>query len=772
MPLPRIAIVGRPNVGKSSLINMIAGSKVSIVDPTPGVTRDRVSAIVDIESPFRGSPPKPVEFTDTGGFGAYFEPTARYDEIGNDLRRLTRDIENQIAQAVAGADLILFCVDAQAGITPADEHIARLLREQKLGARQRKDGTLVPVQVVATKVDGPRWETHAHEFSAFGFGLPLMCSAKNNYMRRDLLDALWEVMPEQEHAAEDKRSAQHADLKIAIIGKRNAGKSTLVNQIAGEERVIVSEIPGTTRDAIDVRVEKDGKTLVLVDTAGLRRKKSFQGQVEWYAFDRLQRAVDRADVVMLLVDATTKISQVDEQVAMIAQKAFKPVIITINKWDLAEGQPGRSGRPVTVEDYEKYVRRELGGLDFAPISFMSGSTGLNVSETIDLAWDLFEQSHQRISTGKLNRMFRKIIELRGPPSKVGQVAKVYYVAQTGTAPPTITLVVNFPELFTSTYQRFLINRLRENSDLVEVPIRLAIRDRKRTLQSERGIDVEGTDDRVDAGASEESLRKDALLGMRSAARKAVQTAEAEAESYFDEPIPEAKPVPVPSKKGGTRVPRIDDDLDEEALERALAEMEVRALGPTDVLEGGDFPADALDEDDADEGSDDDTGGDEPSVEAEFTAPDEYESEDEEPVPAASKPSAKPAGKSAGKSAPKSQAVSKAKPHSRSATSSASGSASRSAPRGKPSRNKPSRRSATGPRQETTTKPAGKPAPKFAAKPVGKKPVGKPAAKASKPSSAKQATSRKPETRKSPSRLSASTKPQSKKSPAKKPSKRR
>ncbi len=714
-------------------MNMIAGSKVSIVDPTPGVTRDRVSAIVDLESPFRGGATKPVEFTDTGGFGAYFEPQARFDEVGNDLRRLTRDIELQISQAISGADLILFCVDAQAGITPADEQIARLLREQKLGKRQRSDGTLIPVQVVATKVDGPRWEMHAHEFSAFGFGQPLMCSSKNNYMRRDLLDAVWELMPEHQDAAIEKRSAQHADLKIAIIGKRNAGKSTLVNHIAGEPRVIVSEIPGTTRDAIDVRVEKDGKTLVLVDTAGLRRKKSFQGQVEWYAYDRLQRAVDRSDVVLLLIDATTKISQVDEQVAMIAQKAFKPIIVGINKWDLAEGQPGRNGKPVTVQDYEAYIRRELKGVDFAPIAFLSGGTGLNVSETIDLAWDLFEQTHLRIGTGKLNRLFRKIVELRGPVSKTGQVAKVYYVAQTGVAPPTITLVVNFPELFTPNYQRFLINRLRENSDFVEVPVKLSIRDRKRTLQSERGGEVEEMDTRVHPGASEEQLRKDALLGMRAAAREAVGN---EADAYFDEPIPEFKAAP--ARPGKTRVPRIDDDLDEAALEQALAEMEVRALGAdADEPEApqGNDPVYASDD------SEDDAGDDDGADESGFTAEDEApgsnssadDAEDERPAraPAKSSKSSKPSAaakqhKAAGAKKSgfgKGPASSKGKPapKSHAKSSSKSGTAKPAAP----SRN---------------AKPAGKPS--------GKKPGGKPA-------SGKNAPAKKPLGKKAPARKPSS-----------------
>jgi hypothetical protein len=330
-------------------------------------------------------------------------------------------------------------------------------------------------------------------------------------------------------------------------------------------------------------------------------------------------------------------------------------------------------------------------MDFAPIAFMSGQSGLNVSETIDLAWELFEQSHQRVSTGKLNRLFRKIVELRGPTSKTGQVAKVYYVAQTGVAPPTITLVVNFPELFTPNYQRFLLNRLRENSDFVErCPSASTSATRKRTLQSERGAEVEGGDDRFNPDATEDQLRKDALIGMRAAAREAVGSG---ADAYFDEPIPELRPAPT---RSGPRVPRIDDDLDEAALERALAEMEVRALGSIEPEEGGDFPAAARDEDDASE-SDDQMDA-EPPAEPTFTAPDEYEAEDQ---PRTTKGTSKP--KASTKPAPQ-------------------------ADRG--------RKPAPGPGSTLAAKPTAKPASKPAArKPSGKKPAAKPAAQpASKPAS--------------------------------------
>ncbi|MFO0832363.1 MAG: ribosome biogenesis GTPase Der [Phycisphaerales bacterium] len=483
MPIPRVAIVGRPNVGKSSIMNMLAGAKVSIVDPTPGVTRDRVTAIVEIPPPVkvRGeqhNPSKPVEFVDTGGFGVYVTEGGRFDEVGNDLARLTESIEAQIQHAVEGADLILFVLDAQAGVTPHDLQIAKLLREGgfKKGAKGKRNRVkLPPIRVVANKVDGPRWEAHAAEIAGLGFGEPLLVSAKNNYMRREFSDTLYELVP---LAQEEEAHRAAADLLIAIIGKRNAGKSTLINTLAGEERVIASEIPGTTRDAVDVRFEVDGKTVIAIDTAGLRRKRSFQNMIEHYAFDRVQRSIDRADVVLLLIDAAEKISQVDEQLAMLAQKAYKPAIVVVNKWDAVEGQRDPKGRPVTTRMFEEYVRKELQGLWYAPIAIMSGESGLNVRATLRLAFDLHEQAASRVTTGKLNRMVRAIIEQRGPTDIRGRFAKVYYVAQTGVQPPTITMVVNYPEMFTPNYLRFLGNRFREELEFSEVPIRIVVRARR------------------------------------------------------------------------------------------------------------------------------------------------------------------------------------------------------------------------------------------------------------------------------------------------------
>jgi GTP-binding protein len=474
MSLHRIAIVGRPNVGKSSLLNMLAKARVAIVDPTPGVTRDRLSIVASLDAPQGEGPDKMVEVTDTGGYGVYTARDQRFDDVGEDLSKLSGPIEAQIAAAVERSDLILFILDAQTGVTSLDETIAALLRKRAMG--RSGDNPKSGLMVIANKTDGPRWEAHAFELSSLGFGVPVLVSAKNNYMRRGFLDALYRALPEH---APDRGDEAASEMKLAIVGKRNAGKSTYVNALAGEERVITSEIAGTTRDAIDVRFQIDGRSLVAIDTAGLRKRKSMPGRIEWWAQERALASVARADVALLVLDATEPISRVDKNLSGEISGKFKPCVIVVNKWDLASGKPNKKGQPVTTEDYARYIEKELRGLTHSPIVFSSALTGEGIRRAIDIAFLLHKQAVQRVSTGKLNRIFKEMVQMRGPSSRLGTQAKVLYATQVAVSPPTIVVVVNHVELFTNEYQRFMLNRLAEQTPFDEVPVRLIIRDRKR-----------------------------------------------------------------------------------------------------------------------------------------------------------------------------------------------------------------------------------------------------------------------------------------------------
>jgi GTP-binding protein len=460
MGVPKIAIVGRPNVGKSSLLNRLAGKRVSIVAPTPGVTRDRVTALVELDPPLEsppGSASTLVELVDTGGYGAYTAAGRRFDDIGADLTLLVPQIETQIRLAVEEAALVLFVVDAQAGLTTLDGTIATLLR--KSGAARR-------VVVVANKVDGAKWVAQGQEASALGFGEPWCVSATTGFGVRELLDALHGRVRPGDAAAPSE------EMRLAIVGKRNSGKSTLINTLAGEPRVIVSEIAGTTRDAVDVRFRIEGRTLLAIDTAGARKRKSVSDDVELYAYDRMLAAVARADVVLLLIDATAEVSQVDQRLASELLRRFKPVVITVNKWDLVEDR-------LKPQDYQEYLTERLRGLDFAPIAFVSAAANQGVREVIALAFNLFEQAGHVEPTAGLNRIVRSIVTRSGPSSRQGREARIYYAAQIGTHPPTIALVVNEPALFRGEYERYLLNRLHEELDCGEVPIRLLFRRRRR-----------------------------------------------------------------------------------------------------------------------------------------------------------------------------------------------------------------------------------------------------------------------------------------------------
>ena len=460
--LPVIAIVGRPNVGKSSLFNRLAGERISIVDPTPGVTRDRISTIITINPPNdtdeADALPRVAEVCDTGGFGIYVAEGKRFDDAGEDLSALAPDIEAQIFAAVEGATIVLFTIDAQSGITALDEKIAQLLR---------RTGNTDRVIQVANKVDGPSWEVHALDAAKLGFGDTLSVSTKAGSGIRHLMEALWTRLgsrPDEPPAS--------PEMKVAIVGRRNAGKSSLVNALAGAPRVIVSEIAGTTRDSVDVRFESDGRIFIAIDTAGIRKRKSWADDVEFYSHNRTEVALRRADVALLLLDATEPVSQVEKQLAGELVEAFKPTVIVVNKWDLVEAKQ-------TPNDYLEYLTQELPMLSFAPLVFISAKNGDGTSDAIAMAFNLHTQASHRETTGKLNALVQKILTERGPSSKLGTIAKIFYISQIETNPPTIAMVVNKPELFEGAYERYLLNRLREELPYSEVPIKLIFSARRR-----------------------------------------------------------------------------------------------------------------------------------------------------------------------------------------------------------------------------------------------------------------------------------------------------
>ena len=440
MSLPIVAIVGRPNVGKSSLLNALVGRRISIVHPMPGVTRDRIAAPCPLSG---GDDPKYIELIDTGGMGI------------EDTQGLTQDVEDQILYAIREAALILFIVDAREGITPLDKHVAARLRKEK-----------VPVLLIANKYDKEDLACEVHEMERLGFGTPIRVSAMHSVGRHDLLEAV------AERLGDTVGDMPPSVMKLAVVGKRNAGKSTFINALAGEQRCIVSEIPGTTRDSVDVTIEIEGKTFTIIDTAGIQKRKSLDGDIEFYSFHRAMRSIRRADVIALMIDATSKLSQVDKDLAGEIAHLYKPVVLVVNKWDLAQGK-------AFGEDYEDYFAKHLPELAFAPISLTSAINGANVRETIQVAEQLFEQTSLRVSTAKINEAVEVVMAQRGPSHKAGTKApRLLYASQIGTAPPTIVCFVNDLGSFDQRYERYLVNHLREELPFSEVPIRLIFRQRK------------------------------------------------------------------------------------------------------------------------------------------------------------------------------------------------------------------------------------------------------------------------------------------------------
>lgn len=434
MALPIVAIVGRPNVGKSSLFNWLAGRRISIVDPTAGVTRDRVSTVVE-----HGG--RAWEIMDTGGIGIV------------DVDDLTADVERQIQIAIESAAVVVFVVDVRDGVVPLDEDVAARLRTLKK-----------PIVLVANKADTDKLGQQGGEFCKFGYGEPLCVSADQKLGKEDLFDRILAALPEDT----GEGVPEEASLKIAIVGRRNAGKSTFINSLAGAERVIVSEVPGTTRDSVDVRFERDGKSYIAIDTAGVRKKTTLANDVEFYSLHRAQRSIRRADVVLHFFDARHRISRVDKQLAEYIVEENKPAIFVMNKWDLLKDS-------VSTDKMGEYTRAMFPMLDHVPIAFVTAQKSKNTLRLLQLAVQLHKQAGIRISTGDLNRVVRAAIEASPPPMAGSKQPKVFYVTQIGVHPPTIVLFTNGPELFDPTYVRYLTKSLRDTLPFSEVALKVVLR---------------------------------------------------------------------------------------------------------------------------------------------------------------------------------------------------------------------------------------------------------------------------------------------------------
>jgi len=437
---PVIAIVGRPNVGKSSLLNALLGRRYAIVDDMAGVTRDRVSANARLEG-------RTVELVDTGGIGIV------------DKQALEAHVEAQIEQALAVSDAVIFVCDGRDGLTAMDREIGAALR--------RLD---VPVTLAVNKVESKEAEQTVAEFGALGWE-PHPISALERIGIGYLADAVVADFPPGEEEEEPA-------LKIAIVGRVNVGKSTFFNHLVGGPRAIVSDVPGTTRDSVDTIVEKDGRRIRVTDTAGFKREASVQDSVEFYAQRRSEHSIERADVVLLLLDCTDDITKGDRKIASFVEDAVKPVVIVANKWDLAHGQ-------MEMSAYAEYVAAKLPGLHYAPIVFTTAEDGKNVLAAVDTAQALFNQSNHRVGTPAINKVIESAMTDFRPPVKVRGKPRIYYGTQIAVNPPTLMLFVNDPRIFSSGYRRFLENRLRESLPFKEIPLRIVYKRRRSIFAKDR-----------------------------------------------------------------------------------------------------------------------------------------------------------------------------------------------------------------------------------------------------------------------------------------------
>lgn len=441
MPIPKVAIVGRPNVGKSSIMNWQAGKFVSVVDATAGVTRDRVEYLMHHKDRY-------FELVDTGGIGIV------------DSDDLSEDIEHQIDFALHESDLILFVVDGQQGITPLDKTVADRLR--------RVD---VPKLIVVNKCDSTKTDHEMHQFHGLADAEIIQTSVKGNRHRKELLERTVELLPpaDEDEVEEGTKETQVPELKLAIVGRRNVGKSTFINALAETDRMIVSEVAGTTRDSVDIRFDLDGKSFVAIDTPGVRKKKSLANDIEFYGLVRAQKSIRRASVVMMFFDASQRISRVDKQLVEQIVDGDKPCIFVVNKWDLGLEEE------MTSERWAEYLFATFATLRHVPVAFITAKDARNIKQLINLAQTIYKQSRTRISTGRLNKVIEEAYKANTPRYKANRRGKIFYATQVATEPPTIVVKCNDPKLFDKNWKRYLMGYMREKLPFKEVPIRLYFR---------------------------------------------------------------------------------------------------------------------------------------------------------------------------------------------------------------------------------------------------------------------------------------------------------
>lgn len=436
MGKPIVAIVGRPNVGKSTLFNIFANSRISIVEDTPGVTRDRLYADTEwLDNEFM--------MVDTGGI-----------EIMN-TDKIAVSIRQQAQIAIAEADVILFVCDARAGITHEDAEVAKMLRQSKK-----------PIVLAINKADSPKQEMEIFEFYNLGIGEPIPVSAANHLGLGDLLDAVVEKFPETSAYGED---GNEDEIKVALIGRPNVGKSSIFNTLVGEERSIVSDVAGTTRDAIDTPVIREGQKFLFIDTAGMRRKARIDEPIEKYSIIRSLRAVDRSDVVLMVIDAIDGVTEQDKKIAGYAHEAGKGIVLVVNKWDLYDKDNTSTLR------YTENLRRELVFMQYAPVVFVSAMTKQRIHRLPEVIHYVAEQNAMRISTSVLNQVVEDAIAINPPPTEKGQRLKILYATQVKIKPPKFVIFVNEPEIMHFSYQRYLENKLREAFGFEGTPLQMIIR---------------------------------------------------------------------------------------------------------------------------------------------------------------------------------------------------------------------------------------------------------------------------------------------------------